>query len=179
MLRPTVVPPLTLAECAQRAAGPAAPLKRRLAAFLYEGVLLFGVVMLVGMLFGVATQQRHALHGREGLQAVLFLVLSLYFIWFWTHGGQTLAMKTWHVRLVREDGRPPSLPQAAARVLLSWLWFAPALLLAWAIQWHQGKPIAGLITAWVVAYAMASYLLPHRQFLHDVLCRTRVIDARP
>ena len=110
MFRPPAVPLLTLAQCAERAAGRAAPLKRRLAAFLYEGVLLFGVVMLVGMVFGMATQQRHALQGREGLQAMLFLALSLYFIWFWSHGGQTLAMKTWHVRLVRHDGLPPTLP---------------------------------------------------------------------
>lgn len=179
MLRPPVVPPLTLAQCAQRAAGPAAPLKRRLAAFLYEGVLLFGVVMLVGVVFGIATQQRHALTGREGLQAVLFLVLTLYFIWFWTHGGQTLAMKTWHVRLVRQDGNMPTLPQATARAVLSWLWFAPPLLLAWAVQWHQGKSIGSLLALWVASYAFLSFLLPQRQFLHDVLCRTRVIDTRP
>lgn len=179
MFRPPAVPPLTLAQCAERAAGPAAPLKRRLAAFLYEGVLLFGVVMLVGLVFGMATQQRHGLQGREGLQAMLFLALSLYFIWFWTHGGQTLAMKTWHVRLVRHDGLPPTLLQAAARAVLSWLWFAPALALAWVAQWHHGKSIGGLLILWMVAYAILSFILPHRQFLHDVLCRTRVIDTRP
>lgn len=179
MLRPPVVPPLTLAQCVERAAGPAAPLKRRLAAFIYEGVLLFGVVMLVGVVFGMATQQRHALQGREGLQAALFLALSLYFIGFWTQGGQTLAMKTWHVRLVRDDGLPPTLLQAAARAALSWLWFAPALALAWAAQWHHGKSIGGLLALWMVAYAILSFILPQRQFLHDVLCRTRVIDTRP
>jgi uncharacterized RDD family membrane protein YckC len=179
MFRPPAVPPLTLAQCAERAAGTAAPLKRRLAAFLYEGVLLFGVVMLVGLVFGMATQQRHALQGREGLQAMLFLALSLYFIWFWTHGGQTLAMKTWHVRLVRHDGLPPTLLQAAGRAVLSWLWFAPALALAWVAQWHHGKSIGGLLALWMVAYAILSFILPHRQFLHDVLCRTRVIDTRP
>lgn len=179
MFRPPAVPLLTLAQCAERAAGRAAPLKRRLAAFLYEGVLLFGVVMLVGMVFGMATQQRHALQGREGLQAMLFLALSLYFIWFWSHGGQTLAMKTWHVRLVRHDGLPPTLLQAAGRAVLSWLWFAPPLALAWAAQWHHGKSIGGLLALWIVAYATLSFVLPHRQFLHDVLCRTRVIDTRP
>ncbi|RRS03059.1 RDD family protein [Aquabacterium soli] len=179
MLRPPVAPPLTWAQCAERAAGPAAPLKRRLAAFIYEGVLLFGVVMLVGMVFGVATQQRHALHGREGLQAALFLALSLYFIWFWTQGGQTLAMKTWHVRLVRHDGLPLTLAQATGRAVLSWLWFAPPLLLAWAAQWHHGKSIGSLLTLWMVAYALSSFFLPRRQFLHDVLCGTRVIDTRP
>ena len=94
-------------------------------------------------------------------------------------GGQTLAMKTWHVRLVRQDGLPPTLPQATARALLSWLWFGPALAVAWTAQWHQGKPIGSLLALWVVAYAVLSFFLPQRQFLHDVLCRTRVIDTRP
>lgn len=179
MLRPPAVPPLTLAQCAERAAGPAAPLKRRLAAFVYEGVLLFGVVMLVGTVFALVTQQRHGLQGRAGLQAVLFLALAVYFIWFWIQGGQTLAMKTWHVRLVGHDGMPLTPAQAAARAVLSWLWFAPPLLLVWAAHWHHGKSIGSLLTLWVVAYAASSFFLPRRQFLHDVLCRTRVIDTRP
>ena len=36
-------------------------LARRLAAFIYEGVLLFGVTMIAGYLFSSLTQQRHAL----------------------------------------------------------------------------------------------------------------------
>ncbi len=179
MFRPPVFPPLSLADMAQRAKGMAPPLKRRLAAFLYEGVLLFGVLMIAGLAFGVATQQRHALHGRAGLQATVFLVLSLYFIWFWTKGGQTLAMKTWHVRLVSKEGLPLTLKQATARYLAAWLWFLPAVAAAWAAQWHQGKLIWSIMGAWVFVYALLSLFLPQRQFLHDLICGTRVIDTRP
>ncbi|MDH5539716.1 MAG: RDD family protein, partial [Rhizobacter sp.] len=42
---------------------------RRMASFIYEGVLLFGVLMIAGYLFSSLTQQRHALVGRHGLQA--------------------------------------------------------------------------------------------------------------
>lgn len=179
MFRPPVFPPLSLAELAQRAKGEAPPLKRRLAALLYEGVLLFGVVMTAGLVFGIVTDQRHALHGRQGLQATLFLVLSMYFIWFWSQGGQTLAMKTWHVRLVSDQGLPLTLKQATARYLASWLWFLPAVAVAWAAQWHQGRLIGGIMAVWLLAYAFLSLLLPQRQFLHDLICRTRVIDTRP
>jgi uncharacterized RDD family membrane protein YckC len=44
-------------------------------------------------------------------------VLAIYFIWFWRHGGQTLAMKTWRIRLVASDGRVPSFPRAVGRFL--------------------------------------------------------------
>lgn len=179
MSRPPVVPPLSLSACIERAQGMAAPLRRRLAAFVYEGVLLFGVLMLVGMVFGVATQQRHALQDRAGLQATVFLSLSLYFIWFWIQGGQTLAMKTWHVRLVRTDGLPLTLFQAALRFVMSWLWFWPSLLLSWLAGWHQSRDIMGLMLIWIALYASLSWLLPRRQFLHDVICHTCVIDTRP
>ena len=80
---------------------PTAPgLGRRLAALIYEGLLLFGVLMVAGWLYGGLTQQRHALVGRFGLQVFLFLVLAVYFVWFWTHGGQTVALKAWRLRVV-------------------------------------------------------------------------------
>lgn len=150
-----------------------------MAAFLYEGVVLFGVVMVVGLVFGIATQQRHAMHGREGLQAALFLALSLYFIWFWTHGGQTLAMKTWHVRLVSDKGGPLSLKQALLRFMASWLWFAPSLLCAWLLGWHQSRLLYGALGGWMLVYALLGLLTRQKQFVHDALCGTRLIDNRP
>ena len=54
-------------------------LARRLAAFVYEGVLLFGVLMIAGYLYAWLTQQRHALQGQFGLKAFLFIVLAMLF----------------------------------------------------------------------------------------------------
>ena len=82
-------------------------LPRRMACWLYEGMLLFGVVFIAGYLFSALSQTRHALDNRPGLQAFLFLVLGIYFTWFW-HRGQTLAMKTWHIRVVDRQGLPLS-----------------------------------------------------------------------
>lgn len=179
MLRPPDTPALTLSECTQRAQGDAPPLRRRLLALVYEGVLLFGVTMAAGMAFGVLMQQRHALQNRNGLMAAIFLTLALYFVWFWVRGGQTLAMKTWHLRLVREDGRPLKPWQAAARYLASWLWFLPPLALAWMARWSSSRDIAVLLLIWVFVYAGISRLLPRKQALHDVICRTCLIDTRP
>ncbi|MBY0235546.1 MAG: RDD family protein, partial [Burkholderiaceae bacterium] len=72
---------------------PAAPIERpglarRMAAFMYEGVLLFGVVFVAGYFFSAMTQQRHAMQGQHALQAFLFAVLGIYFAWFWSRGGQ-------------------------------------------------------------------------------------------
>jgi len=161
-----------------RAQGPAPALRRRLAAFTYEGVLLFGLFMVVGFIYSIATNQRHALHGREGMMAVLFLALSAYFLWFWTHGGQTLAMKTWHIRVVAQDGSPVSIKQALQRYLAAWLWFMPAWAGAWLAGWHQSKLLYGAMGVWILIYTAVTWLLPQQQFLHDIICKTRLIDTR-
>ena len=158
----------------------AAPgLWRRLASFLYEGVLLFGVLMIAGYLFSALTQQRHALFGRHGLQAFVFVVLGIYFVWFWSHGGQTVAMKAWHIRLVDHRGAPVSQARALARYLLSWLWFVPALATLSLAGLHGGGAIAGMLIAGVAAYAALARLHPQRQFWHDAACGTRLITSRP
>jgi uncharacterized RDD family membrane protein YckC len=152
---------------------------RRMAAFMYEGVLLFGVVVLVGLPYAVLTQQRHALQGQTGLQIVVFVVLLLYFVTFWTRGGQTVAMRAWHVRLVTAGGAPVTRPRAVARYLLAWLWFAPALLAAYAAGLHSASAIFTLMAVGVAAYAALAFLHPQRQFLHDAVCGTRLITWRP
>lgn len=150
-----------------------------MACFAYEGVLLFGVLMVAGYLFSSLTQQRHALEGRHGLQAFLFVVLGIYFGWFWSRGGQTVAMKAWHVKLVDGDGRPVSQSRAVARYLMSWLWFIPALLVVWLFGVRSPSSAFLALGLGVLAYAMLALLLPSRQFLHDVVCGTRLVSSRP
>lgn len=156
-----------------------AGLGRRLAALLYEGVLLFGVLMVAGWLYAGLTQQRHALQGKHGLQAFLFVVLGIYFVWFWSHGGQTVAMKTWRVRVVRADGTPLTQGRALARYLLAWLWFLPALLTLYLTGLSGGGEASAVILAGVLAYAALSRLHPDRQFLHDAACGTRLVQVSP
>ncbi|MBI3369560.1 MAG: RDD family protein [Burkholderiales bacterium] len=154
-------------------------LPRRLACWTYEGVLLFGVVMIAGYLYSSLTQQRHALQGKAGLQAFVFVVLAIYFTWFWSRGGQTVAMKAWHIRLVRADGGAVSQLRALVRYLLSWLWFVPALGLVYLSGLHSTAAIFGAMLAGVLAYAALTWLRPDRQFWHDVVCGTRLITWHP
>lgn len=156
-----------------------AGLQRRLASLVYEGVLLFGVVFIAGYLYSALTQQRHALQGQHGLQAFMFLVLGIYFGWFWSHGGQTVAMKAWHLRVVDTQMRPLSQRRALARYLLSWLWFMPALLLAYLLQLHSVGAIFAALLGGMLVYALLSRLDPRRQFLHDRLCGTILIMQHP
>lgn len=155
----------------------APPLPRRLASWLYESMLLFGVVFVAGYLFSSLSQTKHALENRHAHQAFVFVVLGIYFTWFWAK-GQTLAMKTWHIRVVDAQGRRLTQPRALARYLLSWLWFLPSLVAAWTFQLGVAES-AVVIVGWIWIYALLSRFHPQRQYLHDALAGTRLVKSEP
>ena len=150
-----------------------------MACWLYEGMLLFGVVFIAGYLFGTLTQTRHGLDNRHALQAFLFIVFGIYFTWFWSR-GQTLAMKTWNIRLVDKSGHPVSQLRALLRYVLGWLWFVPALAAIAFAPFRLSAPASVLLLgAGVVLWALLSRLHPQRQFLHDLLAGTRLVSTAP
>jgi uncharacterized RDD family membrane protein YckC len=148
-----------------------------MACWLYEGMLMFGVVFIAGYLFSALTQTRHALDNRHAQQAFLFIVFGIYFTWFWAK-GQTLAMKTWNIRLVDRRGQPVSQRRAFARYVLSWLWFLPALV-AIAPFKLSGAEMAVIVMGWVAIWALLSRFHPQQQFWHDALAGTRLISSAP
>jgi len=156
----------------------AAPLVRRMAAFLYEGVLLFGVLAVAGLVYAVLVHQTSGIEHRTGLMATCFAVLGVYFIGLWNQAGQTLAMKTWHLRLLTDRGLPLSPRRALARYVASYVWFLPPLLLAGALHLPSAGAIFGVVGAWIVLYALASRLHPRGQFWHDALCGTAIVSIR-
>lgn len=169
----TVLPPTRPLAAPLALQAPA--LRRRLAAFTYEGLLLFGVIMAAGLVYGVATNQRHALQGSLGLQIFIFGVLGLYFVGFWVRQGQTLAMRTWRMQLVGTDGARVSWKRATGRYLLAWLWFLPALVALSLAGVKGAGPSFIAISAGVLTYGALAFLHPERQFLHDVICGTRIV----
>ncbi len=152
-------------------------LGRRMACWLYEGILMFGVVFIAGYLFGTLSQTRHALDNRHALQAFLFVVAGIYFVWFWTR-GQTLAMKTWHLRVVDAAGRPLTQARALGRYAASWLWFLPPLVAMAPFNLPPGEA-AVLVIGWVLVWAVLSRFHPQQQFWHDALAGTRLVNSAP
>lgn len=151
---------------------------RRMACWLYEGMLLFAVVFVSGWLFSTLGQMRDAMDSRRHLlQAFLFVVFGVYFVWFWTK-GQTLAMKTWNIRIVDIHGQPVSQRRALARYLLSWVWFLPPLA-AIAPFKLSGSESTVLIFGWVAVWAVLARFHPDRQFWHDTWAGTRLITSKP
>jgi uncharacterized RDD family membrane protein YckC len=173
------VPDATGEAVAGRGATPS--LARRMACFVYEATLLFGLALIpgaLGALFVAQTGQRHPLQSETALRLFALVLYGVYFVWLWSARGQTLAMQTWRIRVVTADGAPLTQARALGRYLACCLaWFAPASLLA---SWLALAPwpSLGTIAAGIVVYALSALAAPQRQFWHDLLCRTRLVDAR-
>jgi uncharacterized RDD family membrane protein YckC len=148
-----------------------------MACWLYEGMLLFAVLFIASYLFSTLSQTRHALDNRHMQQLFLFVVLGIYFTWFWAK-GQTLAMKTWHIRLVDRTGQPLTQRRALLRYILSWLWFLPPLAVRAPFK-LSGAESAVIVIGWVVVWALLSRFHPQQQFWHDALAGTRLVTSEP
>jgi uncharacterized RDD family membrane protein YckC len=132
----------------------AAGIGRRLAALVYECLLVLALVFFAAFAFQGAAGSMLAGWARHFFQVYLFLVVGLYFIACWIRGGQTLPMKTWGLRLISAQGAPVSVHRALARYLLAWLSIVTGGAgFLWAVFDHD------------------------RQFLHDRLAGTMIVKA--
>lgn len=160
------------------ALAPATPgLWRRMACWLYEGMLLFAVFFLSEYLISSLSQSRHALQNLHLRQAFLFIVNGIYFVWFWQH-GQTLAMKTWNIRVVDAHGQAITQKRALLRYVLSWIWVMPPLA-AYSIFPVSPIEVLVLLVGWIAVWAILSRFHPEGQFWHDAWAGTRLIHSKP
>ncbi|WP_085315077.1 RDD family protein [Derxia lacustris] len=154
------------------------PPPRRFASALYEGCLLFGVTFLAGYLFITLSQSRWPMPPERLLafRLYLFFVVGLYFVWFWRRGGQTLAMKTWRIRLVGADGGAVALLPALLRYLLLWTPMLPAAAALVALPAQPLLALPALLGTVLLQWGWA-LVDRERQFLHDRLLGTRLVAA--
>ena len=139
---------------------PRAPsLLRRLGALLYDGVLLLALLMLAILILIVPYDliaSRPYPHGellyRTLLQGYLSAVIGGFYLYFWTHGGQTLGMRAWRIRVVRIDGGPLDSADALRRLAWAALSLAPAGLGLWwclldpeGLAWHDRRSRTRLV----------------------------------
>lgn len=125
---------------------------RRLASMLYEALLLAAVLFAAGFVFTAAFHSPLSPVLRVAFQAYLLLVTAAYFVWYWLHGGQTLPMKTWRLRLISADGGGIRTKQAILRYLLA--------------------PVGIAVLGFGIIWALFDR---DRQFWHDRIAGTRIV----
>ena len=156
-----------------------ASLPLRFAAMVYDGVLLFGIAFAAGLLLLTTTGWTAPLLDwqRLVLQAMVFVALGIYFCWCWIRSGQTLALKTWNLRVVDAQGHNPSPARAIGRYALSWTMFVPGLAYIALLQPSRAGGLAALAIGFVLTLLPAIFDRD-RRLLHDRLSRTRIVRDR-
>jgi uncharacterized RDD family membrane protein YckC len=135
-----------------------AGLFRRLFAIFYDCFLLTAILFIVS---AIATALNHgkAIEPGDSLYPLFVIVIVslsyLYFAWFWIHGGQTLGMKTWRIRI-----------QACDNVKIDWKTAAIRFIGA-VFSWG----IFGLGFLW-------SFFDKDKRCWHDLMSHTILIDLR-
>ncbi|MBA4143221.1 MAG: RDD family protein [Nitrosospira sp.] len=125
---------------------------RRLLSMIYESLILTAVLFIAGFVFHLVFRDTSSILFRPVFQLYVLMVAGIYFTWFWTHGGQTLPMQTWNLRVVSADGQRVYLKQAVARYLFAVVGF---FFFGCGILW--------------------ALIDRDRLFLHDRLAGTRIV----
>ena len=138
---------------------------------VYESILLFGVAFIAAYLFLTLTQSKYPIPSPvlQVFQLYMYGVTGAYFVWCWRHGGQTLPMKTWKMRVESGTGQALSRSRAWWRYTLAWLSMLPAFWV-YALGHKWGLALTLLPLLWPVVDR-------ERQFLHDRLAGTRIVNA--
>lgn len=129
-----------------------APFLVRIAAMIYESLLVTAVVFVAALPFLYLIGTAESGWMRHVFQLYLLGVLFAYFSAFWLRSGQTLAMKTWRIRLVDRNGGRITLRQALLRFFLALF----------------GLMLGGIGFLWALVDR-------DRQFLHDRIAGTRLV----
>jgi len=98
---------------------PTSGLLRRLAAGLYDGLLVIALLVRPTLLAMALRGGEPIPPGNLLFQALLLLTAGAFFTWFWSHGGQTLGMRAWRLRVEQQSGAPLSLGIALLRFVIS------------------------------------------------------------
>jgi uncharacterized RDD family membrane protein YckC len=152
---------------------------RRLAAMVYEGLVVTAILLIASFPFAGASTARLEGLTRHLFQAYLFLVLGLYFVWCWRRGGQTLPMKAWKLRVVDAHGHPLATTRATLRYALAALALGSSAVGTIVLLRHPRELAAWLALAPGLVTLLWSAVDRDRQFLHDRLAGTRIIAAEP
>ena len=121
-----------------------ASLPRRLAAVLYDSLLMLAILFIGTIPFIAARGGEPVDPGNLVYQLTMVALAYLFFVGFWSRYGRTLGMQSWRLRIEALDGGRPSFAQCNKRFFtaaLSWLplglgfWWQ--LIDADGLSWHD------------------------------------------
>jgi uncharacterized RDD family membrane protein YckC len=122
-------------------------LLRRIAAFLYDCLLLIAIFFLITSIAITFNNGQAIQH--PGFYLGLYLFAFFFFDWFWRHGGQTLGMRAWRLKVEGIEGGTITFKQSAMR-------------------YFSGSILFGITLLYVLISTQS-------QALHDAISKTNII----
>ena len=112
---------------------------RRFMAMFYESFLLIGPVFFIVFIYIYFFTEQNGngnipLYQTLIIQILIIITVMLYFVWGWSNGRGTLAMKTLSLEIICVDGGPVGIKKAFLRVIfgmpsiLTGLWLIVSLI---------------------------------------------------
>lgn len=101
-------------------------LPRRLLAMLYDGLVVVALWILAGALALPITGAGTRAGTDPGFTLYLLLIWYGYFAWCWQHGGMTLGMRAWRIRLLSDTDEPLTWWRSGQRLLAAVVSALPA-----------------------------------------------------
>ena len=119
-------------------------LARRLGVILYDFLLLLSILVIISSIIAVIFKLTPEHPYFVIYQAFVFIISFFFYSWFWIHGGQTLGMKTWKIKITNIDGSSVSWNNATIRFVTAiFSWLPLGLGYIWSIHdkkkraWHD------------------------------------------
>ncbi len=117
---------------------------RQLLALFYDVWLLAAVFMVASALTLPITQGEPVKPGNPFMTSYIFFVWYGFYAWFWTHGGQTLGMRSWKIKLISQTGEAVGLWHALLRFISgipAWLFITAGGYFSFADQPEMKHPV--------------------------------------
>lgn len=164
---------------------PTVSLKRRLAALMYEMLLVGAVTAIAAILSGIVAVFLNPVSTYLSSFATCVLMIGFWWYYFrmnWLQKGQTLAMQTWKIGLANQQNVRPPLRQLRLRFIWACVFvvFVPMLAYAGLRHFLNIAPMPAFAAAlfWLILPWGFALLNPDRQFLYDFLAGTRLVDLK-
>lgn len=116
--------------CPKRTATRSAPIVRRVAALLYDALLIVGLLFPITAVLLVFRSGKAFPAGDPLYLALIALTVVCFYVGFWVLGGQTPGMRAWRIRLEDTRGMPPR-----AREALVYFGWAALLTMMFGLGW--------------------------------------------
>ena len=127
-----------------------------MAVILYDALLLFAVLFFATALALPLNSGEAFTDFRFVFPIYLGCISFVFYGWFWTHGGQTLGLKTWSYQVLTIEQQPITWKQAFCRFCFGFL--------SWALF--------GLGFLWI-------FFDKNKLALHDRFSKTRLFPHEP